>query len=256
MESVSLFSVPLFMFHDVGGAALNRELATRLLAESGHSPGVQRSNIGGWHSRPDLTRRSDQCIRMLLDRMLDCAREAVQSVIVPERGAVASVEMAHAWAMIMRDGDFTALHDHGEADWSAVYYVDADPSPTASGELLLADPRYGVRPIPELGLFTSMVTIQPRSGDLVIFPGWLKHQVCTYQGQRPRVSIAANFLMRAGASQAGDLRSPAAVGAHGGADGEAQHDPETELLEEESDHQSDHHAQRQTRILDASRGPA
>jgi uncharacterized protein (TIGR02466 family) len=104
-----------------------------------------------------------------------------------------------AWAMIMGDGDYTILHDHGNAHWSSVYYVDAgdaDPERHAqSGLLAFVDPRRGGRPIPALELSASTFTVAPRTGALAIFPGYLQHYVHAYRGTRPRISISANLVL-------------------------------------------------------------
>src|SRR5437660_152668 len=87
---------------------------------------------------------------------------------------------AQAWAMVRRNGDYTIAHDHGEAHWSTSYYVDAGDANLErtpdSGALAVLDPRRGGRPIPGLES-GSTFTIRPRTGMLVVFPGWLQHYV-------------------------------------------------------------------------------
>jgi len=41
----------------------------------------------------------------------------------------------------------------------------------------------------------STFTIRPRTGMLVIFPGWLQHYVHPYRGGRPRVSLSFNVRL-------------------------------------------------------------
>jgi hypothetical protein len=99
--------------------------------------------------------------------------------------------------MVMRQGDYTVLHDHGEAHWSATYYVDAgdaDQRSPESGALALVDPRRGGRSIPGIESGSTFM-IRPRSGMLVVFPGWLQHYVHPYRGARPRIAIASNVVM-------------------------------------------------------------
>jgi hypothetical protein len=99
--------------------------------------------------------------------------------------------------MVMRDGDYTIVHDHGTAHWSVSYYVDAGDADVEnhpeSGLFAVLDPRRYIRPIPGLGDFSmTQFTVRPRSGRLVIFPGWLQHYVHPYRGTRPRIAIACN----------------------------------------------------------------
>ena len=48
-----------------------------------------------------------------------------------------------AWAMVMRNGDYTIPHDHSEVHWATVYYADAgdadERAHPASGLLALVD---------------------------------------------------------------------------------------------------------------------
>ena len=82
-----------------------------------------------------------------------------------------------------------------------MYYVDAGDPPgedrPQAGLLALVDPRRGGRPIPEMDLFPSTFTVTPRTGALVVFPGWLQHYVHAYRGARPRISVSCNLAMDA-----------------------------------------------------------
>jgi len=105
--------------------------------------------------------------------------------------------------MVMRNGHYTIPHDHAEVHWATVYYADAGDADEAadpeSGLLALVDPRHGARPIPGLDLVGTTFTVLPRTGRLVVFPGWLLHYVHSYRGQRPRVSISCNVILEAAA---------------------------------------------------------
>jgi len=95
----------------------------------------------------------------------------------------------------LRDGGYVVPHDHGDVHWSVAYYVDAgDEVPPPSGRLAFLDPRRSGRSIPELALATTF-ELAPRTGALVVFPGWLQHHVHPYRGQRPRICISCNLTM-------------------------------------------------------------
>src|SRR5262249_2945098 len=104
-----------------------------------------------------------------------------------------------AWAMVMRNGDYAILHDHGDAHWSCVYYADAGDADEAahpqSGMLVFVDPRRGGRRIPLLDYSPTEFGVHPHAGQLVIFPASLQHYVHSYRGKRPRVSISCNVTM-------------------------------------------------------------
>jgi uncharacterized protein (TIGR02466 family) len=199
MRRLDLFPTPVTVFDLPGREERDRELCACLLAEEARVPSLQVSNYGGWHSRRDLHERPDTAWRELMQTLRACTRRVVSALAAPGQAADAvDVRVVHAWAMIMRAGDYTILHDHGEADWSCVYYPDVgDPATEGdAGALALNDPRHGVRrPLPDLDLYPATFALAPRRGTLVVFPGWLQHQVLTYTGQRPRISVAANLVM-------------------------------------------------------------
>jgi uncharacterized protein (TIGR02466 family) len=196
--AISLFATPVVVVDLPDMAEVNAELARQLLAEEQAVPSWQRANVGGWHSEPDLGRRPDDGFRRLIGHVVD----AVGSTVVAIAGDTGVAQLppyryaVTAWAMIMRNGHYVIPHDHGDVHWSVAYYVDAgDDLPAPSGRLSFLDPRRSGRTIPGPTLFPSAFDIAPRTGALVIFPGWLQHHVHAYRGERPRICISCNLTM-------------------------------------------------------------
>lgn len=189
MQRLDLFVTPVTIFDLPEAVPLNAELTRRLLEEERSSPGLQRSNYGGWHSPMDLMARPEESFQ----GVIRLVRESVDRMAAHLGGGGLRHRIVHAWSMIMRKGDYTLAHDHGEADWSAVYYIDAGDGPP-SGDLIFDDPRVGPRRrhSPHLAATHGL---SPRAGHLVVFPGWLRHQVQPYEGERPRISLAANLIV-------------------------------------------------------------
>ncbi len=200
MHAFSLFSTPVAVFDVERMEETNRELVARLGEEESSQPSWQRANVGGWHSVPDLSQRSQPCFRHLMQVVVDHVTMTVQALardvgrpLPPYRWGVQS------WAMVMRDGHYVTPHDHGDVHWSVAYYVDAgDAAPEPSGQLAFLDPRRSGRTLPGVELFPSVFTIQPRTSALVVFPGWLQHFVHVYRGSRPRICISCNLTAEPG----------------------------------------------------------
>jgi len=197
MPHLTLFPTPVSLYDLPNMDEVNRDLTARLVAESASVPSVRRSNVGSWHS-PDLAGRPEAPFRTLFQNIVTRVRETVDG-LAKERGQPLPPMRigVHAWAMVMRNGDYTIPHDHSEAHWATVYYVDAgdadEAAHPASGLLALVDPRHGKRPMPGFDLAGTTYTALPRTGRLVVFPGWLLHYVHDYRGRRPRISISCNF---------------------------------------------------------------
>jgi uncharacterized protein (TIGR02466 family) len=201
VDLVNLFATPIVSFGDAANAELDRELTGRLIRESQGTPGIARSNSGGWHSVPDLTLRAEPCYQDLLRRVVARVRAVVVEVARGQglgdppryRSAV------QAWAMVMRHGDHTLVHDHAESHFSVVYYADAGDADLAmfpdSGKLCFVDPRRGAPVLPGVDLFPTQFAITPQTGQLVVFPGYVQHFVQPYRGGRPRVSVSCNVRL-------------------------------------------------------------
>jgi uncharacterized protein (TIGR02466 family) len=197
MPDLPLFATPLSMYELPELEQANRDITARLIAESEAAPGVQRSNVGSWHSRPDLALRPDPPFRLLVQAIVTKVRETVENLARQNGQQLPTMRMgASAWAMVMRNGDYTIPHDHADSHWSSVYYTDAGDADEAthpdSGMLAFVDPRHGGRPMPGLDLSGSTFTAKPADGRLYVFPGWLFHYVHAYRGTRPRVCISCN----------------------------------------------------------------
>jgi uncharacterized protein (TIGR02466 family) len=112
--------------------------------------------------------------------------------------------VCESWFHITRSGGYVRSHNHPQHSWSAIYCVDpGDPEPEYdhdAGHLLFFDPRNSA------GMFLDMANseltssynfhtlrFRPSAGELIIFPSYVWHAVEPYHGERPRITVAANF---------------------------------------------------------------
>ena len=201
MDCFELFATPVRVFRIDGVDDLNSELSERFIQEADSSPGIRKSNVGGWHSPPDLTLRQVPCYQALMQMVVHHVDAAFVDVAERQQVAVETRYRfaVHGWAMLMRDGDYTIVHAHSQAHWSVAYYVDAgnadlDLFPD-SGRLSFVDPRRGTATIPAIDLFAEQFSVLPETGMLVVFPGTLQHYVHAYRGTRPRICVSCNLVM-------------------------------------------------------------
>jgi uncharacterized protein (TIGR02466 family) len=172
-------------------------LRDAILAERARSPGLAVSQVGGWHSVPDLAQRASPPYRPLMDAIVGAVNQVVREGAA-ERGVPVPPHTwaVQAWAIVLDPGGYNRVHDHAESHWSVACYVDAGDGPDdGSGQLSLIDPRRGTPKIPGFDLYSTALDISPRTGDLVIFPGYLQHMVHPYRGTRPRICVSANLSL-------------------------------------------------------------
>lgn len=208
MPLASLFSTPVALYEHPGMESMNREITEILVAESLSIPSIAVTNAGGWHSPYDLHKRPEPCFRQLSEMIVKRAQETTDAIAssLGRRNPPfsAKVEM---WAMVMREGDYTIVHSHASSHWASVYYADAGDADEAaypdSGEIAFVDPRSAYSQIPGVGIGVGNFVVNPKTAQLLLFPGWLMHFVHVYRGRRPRVSLACNVSFEIGSAARG-----------------------------------------------------
>jgi len=177
--------------------AMNQELRALILAEEAKYPSLGRSNVGCWHSRPDLLNRPEPAVAALTTWITWAVRQMVDATVGP--GVFKDILSASAWATICRAGAYHAAHSHPDSAWSGVYYVDAgtgNPDRPLSGVLEFLDPRAGVEAVSAPGdPYGEPVRVRPEAGLLMVFPSWLYHWVHPYAGQTPRIAVSYNVAL-------------------------------------------------------------
>jgi uncharacterized protein (TIGR02466 family) len=198
-QVLHFFSSPVCKFLWPDGEALNRELKQVILRRMRESPGVVKTNRGGWQSKADLHTWPDACVQTFVARSHALVRELVRRTVPGATPAHLSGWEMVAWANVNQKGAFNTAHDHHGYGtiWSSFYYVDpggSEGKSVISGFTKFQD-RSGTpkeivhNPDP----FEREVTITPQSGLMVLFPSTLYHYVEPYQGDRERITIAFNM---------------------------------------------------------------
>ncbi len=203
-ERLDLFPTPVLKSHPPNADSLNQSLLEAIRERRDAAKGVDRSNIGGWHSSTDMTNWGGEPARRLAEfAVQEVSQHMIDIAAAGKRQFTWGIEM---WANINGPGDSNQLHCHPGAYWSGVYYPDPGGAEEAGngGELMLEDPRYpkAYSTVPDLVLrladreaMYSQVSIRPAPGLLVLFPAWLRHSVRPHRGSRERVSVAINLSL-------------------------------------------------------------
>ncbi len=203
-ERLDLFATPILKASPPGAEALSAELLATIREHRKKHEGVNRSNIGGWHSDTDMARWGGEAARRLADfAVAEVSRHMTDVARQGKRQFNWSIEM---WANVNAPGDANQLHCHPAAYWSGVYYPDPGGAEIEGhgGELVFEDPRYPMAymTVPDLVLrdasgepMYSQVVVRPVAGRVVLFPSWLRHSVRPHEGDRERVSIALNLML-------------------------------------------------------------
>jgi len=214
LEITPAFPTLIGRFQVPDADAMNQDLQELILAEEAEYGSLGRSNIGGWHSRPDFLHRLNPALPALTNWLTWALRRMIDASSGTD--AFAGTLSVTAWATICREGAYHAPHSHPDSAWSGVYYVDAgeeSANQPLSGVLEFIDPRAGVEAVTApADPYGEPFRIWPRAGLLVIFPSWLFHWVHPYGGKAPRIAVSFN----ATTAREGCVSAQAATGSRQG----------------------------------------
>jgi uncharacterized protein (TIGR02466 family) len=110
------------------------------------------------------------------------------------------------WANVNRFGDYHNLHNHPRAWLSGTYYVSVPDTPIdlpgrsdrTPGAISFFDPRpqANMTAIKADGQVDPEHRIQPRSGDILLWPAFVHHLVHPNLSQDHRISVSFNVVLR------------------------------------------------------------
>ncbi len=158
-----------------------------------NSQGVLKSNAGGWQSdslsipNTEIGRLADM-IHFNLTKVAECWK------LKTEKNAVS---LENIWININPLSSFNRPHVHPKSIFSGTYYVKCDEQ--VGGGIVFLHPainfQYHISPdiVTDWNDFTSGTwRIQPKPGDLIIFPSFLNHYVEPNLLDTDRITIAFN----------------------------------------------------------------
>ena len=199
LELTRAFPTLIGQFRVPDPEGMNRDLQVLILAQEAEYSSLGRSNVGGWHSRPDFLNKADPAVASFKTWLTWALRQMIDSTA--GANAFQGTLSLSARATVCRAGAYHAPHSHPDSAWSGVYYVDPgchDSDQLLSGVLEFLDPRAGVEAVTAPGdPYSEPFRVRPEAGLLVAFPSWLYHWVHPYTGQRPQIAISFNAIVAA-----------------------------------------------------------
>ncbi len=183
--------------------ALNRDLTDKIHSWKAEDPeGIVRSNVkqaGSWHSQLDMHEQPQ------FHRLTEVVRSAATDVFARMHYDTDFAPVIdNMWANINPRHGYNRSHSHPDTLWSGVYYVQA---PQGSGRISFCDPRLQAQVFtPRFNADSHTdpaswpeVYFEPIAGRLILFPGWLVHEVepnlSTLDGDAGnRISVSFNIF--------------------------------------------------------------
>jgi len=196
------YGTPIFFKDIKNSSKLNKHLLKHIKQwKKRDEKGIKRSNALGWHSTVDMHRRKEY--NLLTKELIK-----MQTEIYEAEGYHPDTEpfIDNMWANVNYKYSYNKNHVHPGAQWSGVYYIQ---SPKDSGNIWFTDPcgqKHLDMPIMadkknKPSHYWREVYYKPFEGRLIMFPGWLSHEVeqnmTDVLGEDGwRVSVSFNFKQK------------------------------------------------------------
>lgn len=206
------FITPIVVANFSAMEPLNQQLSQLFLSyenkpEQYKNKNKFNTNIGKLFDSPfNLFDSNEPAIKQIKKIFEDSLRGWIQQSSGMDINKVMAMTLEnHSWFHVTREGGQKTLHNHPNASWSMVYYVDGgdEDLENRSGVIQFYDPRGSA------GMYQDPANMHlkreynfngvgylPKAGMLLIFPSYLYHEVLPYRGKRPRINIAANYWVK------------------------------------------------------------
>lgn len=158
------------------------------------SPGVKRSNRGGWQC--DVPFGECQPIDDLIYRLEVCTQHIFYNVFKFDF----EVRLAHCWLNCNSKNESNAMHTHPHSIFSGVYYIDVEDSYEQGAVRFIrrdSTPEFILdfsKDNPVDPLFSSEARLIPKKSYAYLFAPWTLHEVEPNQLDKERLVLAFNFL--------------------------------------------------------------
>jgi uncharacterized protein (TIGR02466 family) len=136
----------------------------------------------------------------------DCIHHAVIRYVKNSEIDYALDWHLQGWANINRFGDYHNLHNHPHAWLSGTYYVAVPETPLdlpgradrTPGAISFFDPRpqANMNAINKDGQVDPEYRVQPKAGEILLWPAFLHHAVHPNLSENERISVSFNVVLR------------------------------------------------------------
>ena len=96
------------------------------------------------------------------------------------------------WANVNKTKSRNALHSHKSAQFSACYYLQAE----GTGSIRFINPANIMSECNSSAPFTADTAINPKDGDLLLWPSWVPHEVDTNFSLKERINLTFDITIK------------------------------------------------------------
>ena len=181
-----LFRSDIFVKENVGTEEQRQDLKKQILHAKENDIGTKSgSNHGCWRSNATYD------MEWLYDEMRELSDHANQIYFQDDPVFKSFIESCknrdfNIWTNVNEVGSRNVLHTHTDDAWAGIYYLQAEET----GNLVFTNPANLLLQCNPKSPYTRKTGIKPQDGMLVIWPGWVPHEVLENKSNKQRINIA------------------------------------------------------------------
>ena len=181
-----LFRPDIFIKENVGTKEQREDLKKQILHAKENDIGTKGgSNHGCWRSNATYD------MEWLYDEMRKLSDHANKIYFEDDPVFKSFLDNSknrdfNIWTNVNEVGSKNVLHTHNEDAWAGIYYLQAQET----GNLVFTNPANLLLQCNPKSPYTRKTGIKPEDGMLVIWPGWVPHEVLENKSNKQRINIA------------------------------------------------------------------
>jgi uncharacterized protein (TIGR02466 family) len=149
------------------------------------------SGGAGSHQKSDMKKNlfQEYDLKIFEKELNQHIKSYLQGLGIPSN-KIKEHKIIHSWMTKTQKNESSQLHNHGRADISGVYYFKTNGN---DGSIRFRNPMTQFTTSFLLEHLHPLLNFPPQNGKLLLFPGWLDHDVETNTTDNERISISFNI---------------------------------------------------------------
>jgi len=157
------------------------------------APTLHKLDLGTQYERVHLKNLIERMVNPMGDSNHGCKRyhlESTDVMFIDEWLRDQKLHIIEVWANVNSPGSRNELHQHEKVQYTGVYFLTA---PDNCGPLVLKNPANVANQCHPDAPNVQDIVVDPVEGGMIVFPGWVPHEVWINSSAEDRISIAFNL---------------------------------------------------------------
>ena len=189
-----LFYSDLFTKNNVGTKKQRKDLLDKIYyLKKNNINSVDENNEGCFRSTYEYDKELDWLRETIRDFIVDISKfyiehdKTYKDKISQEEQ---KVDMSF-WTNVNEPGSINVLHSHKGESFACTYNLQTE----GTGNLVFRNPANTLNDCNSKSPFVRYMSIEPKDGDLLVWPAWIPHEVEINKSDKQRINIASNIKL-------------------------------------------------------------